>query len=115
MSKVIWVEQPAFKTNEFKVGDKVVKYSSTGSTTYNIWDIDGDILKLKAGELVNGHIEAHFKQCRLLVKTEPREFRLKYLPADNLISYPHFVVMNDYGSEFKDYERFVVREVFDEE
>lgn len=64
-----YTEQPAFETNEFKVGDKIKVYDGL--------DVFEETVKAYISEEfieVEDGLEYSFKQCRLLLPTKPREF-----------------------------------------
>lgn len=69
-----WIEQPAFETNDFKVGDMVRVY---GTDYIFIGKIDMHVVEGQDMIHVQGKTEDsisdyfHFKQCRLLKKKPP--------------------------------------------
>lgn len=72
-----WIEQPAFETNEFKIGDFVRIYKGTGIEEEEVISVSSSHVCPYGGG------EYHFQQCRLLKKREPREWWVAPGFADN--------------------------------
>lgn len=68
-----YIEHPLDESNgnPFKVGDYVRAYSAGTFDEFRVDKIDGDSVYTLRMEY---KIHAHYKQCRLLTKKEPREF-----------------------------------------
>lgn len=73
-----YIEQPAFETNEFKIGDKINIYESSpeGSATLLKERTVDFVGKNRIVGVQEESRNFHFKQCRLLLPAKPREFTL---------------------------------------
>lgn len=70
-----YIEQPAFETNEFKMGDKVRIYVATNTIDDEVLKLYDQFIVIDFADGVQKHY--HFKQCRLLKKRETREWWLR--------------------------------------
>lgn len=106
-------ELPAFETNEFKVGDIVNCYCEQKThieIPVKCLLVDKDYLLIEDRTY---QIIAHFKQCRKLVKVEPREFWLVFSHEHNYSNpsvYPCEQIIAHKGAW-----QIKVREVLDED
>lgn len=111
--KAMWEELDAFKTNAFKVGDKVRIYYDYCVRDDYIVKIEHDLLYFKTPS-----IGKHFKQCRMLKKVKPREWWLGQYLQQQVAKLPPFTAVRTEkpSDEYDDncYNWVHVREVIDE-
>ncbi len=80
-----YIEQPAFETNEFKVGDSIMIYDPVGVCKATVYNSKNDIVSVTFDN-GTGFAYYHFKQCRLLLPTKPREWLVSIDKKRNRIS-----------------------------
>lgn len=102
---VKYVEQPAFETNLFKIGDKIHVYDMCYKNIdiHTITKINDDLIES------NGKDILHFKQCRLVLPVRPREFWIKL----DLINYS-ILIATPFDIGLKDEGYFKVREILED-
>ncbi|HEY5688552.1 MAG TPA: hypothetical protein VIS27_09640 [Yeosuana sp.] len=104
-------ELPAFETNEFKVGDKVICYDSAVvvSVIHTVTKVFPTSIILSPGPEEYKGMDMNFKQCRKLEEIKPREYSVNIDAITGNIVGPFSSLNSD------NFKTIKVREVMDDE